>query len=164
MKTRNQSAWIHTAANPPTLAGSYLSAATRSPARRVWAAPSGLRLLPLLARKGEVDMAARSEGAIGAETTQTRGRRRGAWKLPERRASSLSLEDSCVACRPLSVFARGWISSRCFYSFLLGLHLEMVCIIWRWRGLASISAPLRIYDLCWPAGTMGLKQRKFSFV
>ena len=51
------------------MAGSYLSAATRSPARRMGAAPRGLRLLPLPARrKGEADTAAWREGAIGVGT------------------------------------------------------------------------------------------------
>jgi hypothetical protein len=74
---------IITAASPPTLAGSYLSAATRSPARRVGAAPSGLRLMPLLPgrRKGEAETAARREGAIGVGTREGKG----VWKLPQGR-------------------------------------------------------------------------------
>jgi hypothetical protein len=114
------------------LAGSYLSAATRSPARRMGAAPRGLRLLPLPARrKGEADTAARSEGAIAVKTGK------GAWKLPEGPrflpwgmvgcVASPSRRRSGVVCLPLSAFARGWIPSRYFHSFFLGPYLEMGC-------------------------------------
>lgn len=146
---------IITAASPPTLAGSYLSAATRSPARRVGAAPSGLRLLPGR-RKGEAETAARREGAIGVGTREGKG----VWKLPEGQ-----MLDSCVAARAfpylLLAVAQGVKDGFVldgpiiFWGALISKWAE---IVRRWRRGFSIDiVSFRPdYNWCWLARTMGL--------
>ena len=108
---------IISAPSPPTLAGSYLSAATRSPARRVAAATSGRRLQLLPAtRKGEA-ATARREGAIGEQ--RLRGGDAGASRRTTRGFGSV---------RP-SAIAGGWC-----VPFLICLPCS-----WGWNGMAFFS-------------------------